>query len=234
MKLSITKEEINELPLGNFQGAIHLISSEEEVEKEVALLRREGCLGFDTETKPVFKKGQTHPISLIQLANIHRASIFRLGKIGMPKALKALLEDESVMKIALDPGFELKKLEAENGVTGKGFVDLAKISVKIGASTNGLRGLAALFLGIRISKSSQTSNWEREDLSEKQVLYAATDAWVTLRVYLEMKKQGFVGERVEFYKPEPKKKKEKFRYRQHRSSKEILNHGGQGEGKEEN
>ncbi|EKD27373.1 MAG: 3'-5' exonuclease [uncultured bacterium] len=193
MNFTISKDEINVLPLKSFEGEIHIAYSEKEAEAIVEYIKNQPILGFDTESKPSFKKGENNPISLIQISTRTHACIFKIDKEGITKGLKDILEDEKILKIGQEPSYELKKLNTEHGLTPRGFADICKIAAFCNCTPRTLKALAAIFLQIRISKQEQTSNWNRPKLTEKQVLYAATDAWVTLEVYLKMKSLGLTA-----------------------------------------
>jgi len=190
--LVLTKEQVNRLPLGCFTGEIILVDSPDKMEQALSLLAGERLLGFDTETRPSFRKGESHPLALLQLASQTRASLFRIHRAGIPRALKDLLEDERVVKVAQGLEDELKRLLSEQGVRGRGFVDLVPLTRKLKIQPHSIRGLAAHFLDLRIAKSAQTSNWESPRLSEKQLRYAATDAWVCRQVYLALQSRGLL------------------------------------------
>lgn len=195
---SITKEEINQLPLIQFKGEILVANTLEEAEDYASWFLSQPLIGFDSETKPCFKKGETRPIALIQIATEDKACLFRICKTGMPPSLRTIMEDEQIRKVALDPLFELKKLQAEYGIQAKGFIDAARISKQLKSSTHGLKGLAGLFLGFRISKTCQVSNWEKNDLTPSQLVYAATDAWVCLLLFREWEKRNLLPFPLEY------------------------------------
>lgn len=197
-KYSITKEEINELPLMQFKGEIWVANTLEEAETYASYFLNQTLIGFDSETKPCFKKGETRPIALLQIATEDKACLFRICKIGMTPSLKKIMEEESLRKVALDPLFELKKLQAEYGIQSRGFIDAGRISKQLKCSTHGLKGLAGLFLKFRISKSCQVSNWEKKDLSPSQLVYAATDAWICWMLFREWEKQKLLPFPLEF------------------------------------
>lgn len=195
---SITKEEINQLPLLQFGGEILIANTLDEAEGYASYFLNQPLIGFDSETKPCFKKGETRPIALIQIATEDKACLFRICKTGITPSLKKIMEEEGIRKVALDPVFELKKLEAEYGIQSRGFIDAARISKQLKSSTHGLKGLAGLFLRGRISKTCQVSNWEKKELSPSQLVYAATDAWICLLLFREWEKQNLLPCPLEF------------------------------------
>ena len=179
----MTKEQINAHPIGRYRGRIHLIRTPEQVERAVRELEKEKVLGFDTETRPTFRAGQGHPPAVLQLVGEQAAYVFQLQHCGLPEALLQLLAHPEIIKagVALDRDVqELKKLAP---FTPAGFVDVGDLARQAGCTNHGLRGLATLLLGFRISKNSQTSNWARETLTRTQLEYAATDAWVGRELY---------------------------------------------------
>ena len=178
------KEVLSQLPLRGFAEEIIVIPPESHalIAEACAALRSERVLGFDTETKPNFKKGEPqNPICLVQVASHSRACLFRLERgQPMPPPLCSLLEDEDVLKVGIDICKELKQL----GVATSSAIELRPLAIRAGCRALSLQGCAAAFLGIRVSKGSvTTSNWEAPELSQAQCRYAATDAWVCLAAY---------------------------------------------------
>jgi ribonuclease D len=191
---TITKEQLMELPVGGFRGEIILIYTKKKAEDAAENLLRHEVLGFDTETKPVFKKGQRqNPIALIQLSTERTAYLFRVNETGMTPGLRRVLESPDILKVGQALKYELATMKRELGVKGAGFIDMLDIAHKLETEPKSVRGLAALFLGIRIIKSMQVTNWERHRLSAKQKMYAATDAWACLEVYKELKRKGLLS-----------------------------------------
>lgn len=193
--LKISKNEVNELPLGQFQGEIHLIDDMQLIPDVVGELRQYVRLGFDTETRPAFKKGVSYDVSLLQLSTLDTAFLFRLNHIGFPDSIKRILEDPNIVKIGAAVRDDLKALRKLNeNFTPLSFFDLNEELKKIGFHNVGVRNLSAMVLNIRISKSEQVSNWEAESLTEKQKLYAATDAWACLEIFEELNQKGYLDE----------------------------------------
>ncbi len=186
----ITREEINELPLKQWQGPIHLLTRQEQIPEAIDRLQREKILGFDTETRPAFQKGRSYPPALLQLASQQEVFLFRLASIGLPGALRDILADPAIIKAGVSLSYDLRELNRIAPFTGRGFIDLAREAKRLHIKNHGLRGLCAVLLGFRISKSQQTSNWSRQHLSQAQQRYAATDAWVGRELYFAIKKLG--------------------------------------------
>lgn len=183
----ISKEEVNQLPLIRFEGPIHLIRHDREVPGAVERLATAPVLGFDTETRPVFRPGQkSGGPALLQLATLEEAWLFQLRKIKHLEPLFALLANPAILKTGVAPRDDIKGLQSLSDFEPANFIDLSKIAGGLGIITTGLRNLTAMFLGGRLSKRAQVSNWAVENLSNAQKVYAATDAWISLRLHLEL------------------------------------------------
>jgi ribonuclease D len=183
---SISKEEIHELPLTSFDKEIYVIEEEEQILEAVEYLRMQSILGFDTETKPAFKKGQKHNVALLQLATNEKAFLFRLNKIRFNGPIRKILADSTIVKVGAAIRDDLKALNNKNAFVPQSFIELQEMVKKYGIQSFSLQKLSAIILGIRISKSKRLSNWEAETLNEAQQKYAATDAWVAYEVYKKL------------------------------------------------
>jgi ribonuclease D len=179
----ISKEEVAELELIQYEGPIHLIDSMEAFEQEIDQIEKEPVLGFDTETRPSFKKGRVYPTSLIQISSLEQSWILRVSRIGYPKRLLKLLSSESPLKIGLGLQDDLRKLRADFQFDAQGFLDLQNYVKAFHIDELGLKKITAIVLDRRISKSQQVSNWDADRLTEAQLRYAATDAWICLMIY---------------------------------------------------
>jgi len=187
---NIDDETLKTLPVKSFDGDIFMIDTEEKAERAGSLLMHEAMLGFDTETKPSFRKGRIHQVALLQLATSDRAFLFRLNKIRLPGFLIRILEDPSCLKVGVAIKDDLKSLIRLRSFTPAGFVELQDYVKNHGIADNGLKKLTANVLGFRISKRNQTSNWEQDVLTEDQLRYAATDAWTCLEIYRKLNHQA--------------------------------------------
>jgi ribonuclease D len=183
---NITIEEIKELDLSWFEGEIFLVDNIEKFYQVIPKLQKARLLGFDTETKPSFKKGRKNKVSLLQLADDKIACLFRLNKIGLPDELVAILSDPEVIKTGVAIHDDLKMLSGIRKLEPNGFIDLQGFVKNYGIESSGLKKLAAIILGFRISKSQQVTDWEAKQLSEPQLIYAATDAWVCHEIYKKL------------------------------------------------
>lgn len=184
---TITKNDIKELPLKHFEGIINVIEDPLQADAIAEKLQKEKIIGFDTETKPSFKKGVSNNISLLQLSTEEEAFLFRLNITGFNGELTRLLSNPKIKKIGVGIRDDLRGLQRLKKFTPKGFVDIQELAPKYGIEVLSLKSLAGLLLGIRISKRQRLSNWEADALSEGQKLYAATDAWAALKLYNKIK-----------------------------------------------
>lgn len=189
---NITKEDIQRLPLISFEGEIVIVDSKEGLHEAIGYLRNQPIVGFDTETKPAFVKGEYNPTALIQLATQDKAYLFRLNSIGYPDSLFNLLEDETITKLGISLLDDLKDLKKLRHFEPAGFIDLNHIAKELGIKHIGVRKLAAIFMEHRISKSQQVSNWENKKLTLGQQRYAATDAWICLEIHHQLKRTGYI------------------------------------------
>lgn len=178
----MTPEEINLLPQMDFQGEIKLIVRPAEAREAVATLRNEKFLGFDTETRPSFVKGEFHHVALLQLATAHTAYLFRLSKADLMPDLIPLLADAKIIKAGVATRDDVRALVKLHPFEPAGFVDVALKFARPG-HTPGLRTLAAEHLGVRLTKAAKTTNWEANHLSDIQLSYAAKDAVVGFLLY---------------------------------------------------
>ncbi len=185
---TITKEEIRLLPKKSFEGRVIVVDTFSAFKKFIPVLKEEKLWGFDTETRPAFKKGTFNKPALIQFANEAYAFLFRLNRIGLPKELSYIIEDPDILKIGVALHEDLKDLNIYRKIKPAGFTDLQKYGGQFGIESKGLEKLTAIVLGFRISKSQQVTDWERRVLSPSQITYAATDAWVCYRIYKELQR----------------------------------------------
>jgi ribonuclease D len=187
---SVTDEDLKKLPVMQFEGRVKLVDNMQKFHHAINEISRCKILGFDTETRPSFKKGTRHKVSLLQLADDRNAWLFRLNMIGLPPELGALLSSPDIVKVGVAVHDDIKALRSLETFEPGGFVDLQTVVAAHGIKQLGLKRLSASVLGFSISKSQQTSNWEAPGLSPQQQVYAATDAWVCRRIYLQLNGKG--------------------------------------------
>ena len=182
----ISNEQTALLPAVEFRGKILLVEQERDIAEACKQLAQQPQIGFDTETRPSFRPGVTFRVSLLQLSTPTVCYLFRLNKIPLAKPILQLLEDRRVLKIGADVAGDLRSLRQIRHFRDGGFVDLQGIAPEWGIGEKSLRKLSAIVLGRRVSKAQRLSNWEAATLTDKQQLYAATDAWVCTRIYEQL------------------------------------------------
>ena len=187
MQYAITKAEINEKPLIEYSGAYSMIRDDNALAEVLPLIKMEKVLGFDTETRPAFRKGESYLPSLLQLGGENHVWIFQLQKLQNLDDLFGILADEQIIKTGVAIARDIQELRDLRDFEPGGFKDIGKMAEKLLFRNTGLRPLSALLLNGRISKGAQVSNWATDQLSEKQEKYAATDAWVSREIYLALK-----------------------------------------------
>jgi len=191
-KLHITKVEINELPMRQYKGRIILCKTKEEAEVAAEKLLKETLLGFDTETRPAFRKGESYDPSLLQLATETEVYLFQLQQCGLTPNLLKLLSSPNIIKAGVAIDRDVSELQAFAQFQPAGFVELATCAKEARIKNLGLRGLTAILFGFRISKKEQVSNWARKELTQSQQTYAATDAWLGRKIYLSFKDSDYI------------------------------------------
>jgi ribonuclease D len=183
---TISKEEIARLPIKTYSGPIHLVDSDAKALSAAHALGGEEVVGFDTETRPAFKKGESYLPSLVQLAGKSGVYLFQLRHIHAPAPLIHILNDKRVLKSGIAVDDDIKNLNKLFPVDPASFVELAEMASKAGIKHAGLRGLAALLFGFRISKQTKCSRWDSPKLDRGQIVYAATDAWICRELYFAL------------------------------------------------
>ena len=183
----IDKSAISTMPTVVFEGRIITLDTAADVDKAVKALSQESVVGIDTETRPSFRKGVQHNVSLIQLSTPDTCFLIRLNRTGMPDSLIAFLEDKQIAKIGLSLHDDYQALNKRHKFKAGGFIDLQKEVGNFGIEEMSLQKIFAIIFKQRISKSQQLSNWENDVLTDKQKQYAATDAWACLKIYKQLK-----------------------------------------------
>ncbi len=194
LQREISRAQVNELPIRRYEGEVLLVESPEDLERAMADIRGESALGFDTETRPAFRKGESHLPALAQLATARAVYLFRLQRQDFGGAMAQILSSERIVKAGVGLAHDLRELERLFASQPASVVDLGAAAKRRGVRQTGLRNLAGLFLGFRIPKGTKTSNWAARRLSPQQIAYAATDAWACRELYLAFRRLGLVDE----------------------------------------
>jgi len=189
MESSITKETISTLEPETFEGKIVEVKSLSEAKRAVKYLSRYSFIGFDTETRPTFKKGVHYDIALIQLSTENICFLFRLNKIGFPPCLIDLLSNPNVKKVGLSLRDDFASMNRRQVFTPNGFIDLQKMVQEYGITDISLQKIYAILFHKKISKRQQLTNWETDVLTDLQKNYAALDAWACLKIYNKLRNE---------------------------------------------
>jgi ribonuclease D len=189
--ISISHEEINSLPLKSFSGKTTVITEAKKLSAIFKEVSQYEIVGFDTETRPSFVRGQIYQVSLLQLAIPEKVFLVRLNHTGFVDELIEFFENEKVVKAGVGIRDDIKILNKIREFKAAGFTELSTLARQVGFEVESVKKLTALLLGFRISKGAQTSNWEAPTLTEKQIMYAATDAWVCLEIYKKLSQRKF-------------------------------------------
>jgi ribonuclease D len=182
----MSKDEINTFPIARWTGPVSIVRTRDELAAAMRKLTGHTLLGFDTETRPAYRSGESYPPALLQLACETEVFIFQLKHLGLAKPLLQILSDPTITKAGVSLDYDIRELKKMSRFKALGFVDLGECAKKAGIKNHGLRGLAAVLLGIRIAKGAKTSNWAKDALTRQQIQYAATDAWVGRKIYLAL------------------------------------------------
>jgi ribonuclease D len=185
---TISREAINELPIRRYEGAVRLVSTREEMEHAAADFAQERVVGFDTETRPSFRAGESHPPALAQVATARAGYLFQLRQADFSALRGKLISSKTTAKAGIGLDYDLRELRKTFAFEPAAIVDLGAVARRHQLEKSGVRPLAALFLGFRIPKGAKTTNWATRQLSPQQIVYAATDAWACRELYLKFEK----------------------------------------------
>jgi len=182
----IDKAFVSMLPRELFGGRVFVITTAAGAEQAVGYLLSQTILGIDTETRPSFKKGSCNTVALLQVSTHDTCFLFRLNLTGITPAIKRLLEDTRIPKIGLSLHDDILSLRRRGDFRPGNFIDLQKHVCELGVADLSLQKIYANLFHRRISKNARLSNWEADVLTERQKLYAATDAWACIMIYEEL------------------------------------------------
>jgi ribonuclease D len=182
------KHAIGTLPKVSFPGRIITVFTKDDVDTAVDYLLDSDILGVDTETRPIFKRGQNYKVSLLQVSTHNICFLFRLNLTGMVPAIIKFLEDTKVPKIGLSWHDDILGLQRRVKFKPGNFIDLQNLAPKLGIEDKSLQKLYANIFHEKISKSQRLTNWAADQLKEAQKMYAATDAWTCINLYEEIQR----------------------------------------------
>lgn len=193
LKRRLSREEINAMPLRAWDGNVQIIRNFAQWRAAQEKMREDGVLGFDTETRPTFRKGKLNAPALMQIATADTVFLTQLGWVPFGAFQASLLSDPAIIKVGVGIGDDMRALGKVYPFEPAGVVDLAKVAMEHGMPNHGIRSLAASLFGWRISKGSQCSNWSLRQLSPRQIAYAATDAWIGRMIYMRFVELGLAS-----------------------------------------
>ena len=189
---SISREEMANLPIRRYEGRVLLVEDERSLAHAAEDIQRDEVVGFDTETRPSFRPGESHPPALVQVATARAVYLFPLLKLDCSAVLAPLLSARSILKTGISLADDLKKLHQSINFNESAVLDLGHVAQRHGMKQTGLRNLTGIFLGTRVPKGAKTTNWAAPRLSQQQITYAATDAWACRELYLKFREIGLL------------------------------------------
>ena len=188
----ISHEEMNELPIRRYEGPVHVVARHSDLGHAMQDILQEGVVGFDTETRPAFRPGESYPPSLVQFATASAVYLLQVQQQDLLGAMAEVLSSGKIVKVGVSVTDDIRNLKKLFEFDERSVVDLGKVAKRHGLKQTGVRNLAGIFLGARIPKGAKTTNWAVRRLTPQQIAYAATDAWVCRELYLRFKELQMV------------------------------------------
>jgi RNA polymerase sigma factor for flagellar operon FliA len=175
---------------------VRLVRTPEEAARALADMSSRDVIGFDTESKPTFRKGEesTGP-HLLQFATDETAYLFQAARpdatAPLLDTLRALLESPTLLKVGFGLTDDLRRVRTKFGIEPNNVLDLSTALRIDKKHTLGAKSAVARYFGKTLQKSRRitTTNWSLPTLTDKQILYAADDAHVALRIYRRSREQ---------------------------------------------
>jgi len=189
---SISREDMVKLPIRRYAGKVCVVATPQELELARTDLLAEAVVGLDTETRPAFRKGESHLPCLVQAATARAVYLFQLRRVEVFPVLAELLAAPRIVKAGVSLADDLRALKRVFPFAEKNMLDLGDVARSSGLGQSGVRNLAGILLGFRIPKGTKTSNWAAPQLSEAQITYAATDAWACRELFLRFESLGMM------------------------------------------
>ena len=181
-----------ELPIRRYEGSVHLVAAPPELERAIRDICQESVIGFDTETRPAFRPGESYLPSLVQFATAGAVYLFQVQQQDYSAAMREIFSSGKIIKAGVSVTDDLRKLKKLFDFEESAVVDLGKVAKRHGLKQTGVRNLAGIFLGTRIPKGAKTTNWAARHLTPQQIAYAATDAWACRELYLRFQQLNLV------------------------------------------
>jgi ribonuclease D len=188
----ISREDMNELPIRRYEGSVYLVSEPEDIQRAMDDIRRQSVVGFDTETRPAFRPGESYLPSLVQIATADAVYLMQVQLQDHSAILREIFSSAKIAKAGVSVADDLRNLKKLFDFEESAVVDLGRVAKRHGQKQTGVRNLAGVFLGARIPKGAKTTNWAARRLTPQQIIYAATDAWACRELYLRFKELNWV------------------------------------------
>jgi len=189
---SISREEMNELPIRRYEGSVHVVAGPTDLQHAMQDILQESVVGFNTETRPAFSRGEAYLPSLVQFATASAVYLLQAQQKDFFGAMQEILSSEKIIKVGVSVTDDLRNLKKLFEFDDRSMVDLGKVAKRHGMKQTGVRNLAGIFLGTRIPKGAKTTNWAARRLTPQQIAYAATDAWACRELYLRFRELKMV------------------------------------------
>lgn len=189
---SVSREDVNQLPIRRYAGTVHLVATSADLQHAMKDILQESVVGFDTETRPAFKPGESYLPSLVQFATAGAVYLLQMRHENLFDATRDVLSSPNVTKVGVSVTDDVRALKKLFAFDEESMLDLGTVAKRHGLKQTGVRNLAAMFLGVRIPKGAKTTNWAARTLTREQIAYAATDAWTCRELYLRFKALGIV------------------------------------------
>jgi len=188
----ISREEMIELPIRRYEGSVHLVAAPPDLQRAIQDICQESVVGFDTETRPAFRRGESYLPSLVQFATAGAVYLFQVQQQDYSAAMREIFSSGKITKAGVSVTDDLRNLKKLFDFEESAVVDLGKVAKRHGLKQTGVRNLAGIFLGTRIPKGAKTTNWAARHLTPQQIAYAATDAWACRELYLRFQQLKLV------------------------------------------
>ena len=189
---AISREDMANLPIRRYEGEVCLVATPQDLARALADIRQEGVVGFDTETRPAFRKGESHLPCLVQVATASTVYLFQLRRSEVFDVVAELLAQPRLIKAGIGLAYDLRSLRLVFPFSEENVLDLGAVARRCGLDQTGLRNLAGILLGFRVPKGARTTNWAAAQLSAQQITYAATDAWACRELFLRFQSLGLL------------------------------------------
>ena len=188
----ISREEMSELPIRRYEGPVHVVAGQPDLQSAMQDIFQESVVGFDTETRPAFRPGESYLPSLVQFATASAVYLVQVQQQDFFGAMREILSSAKIIKVGVSVTDDMRNLQRLFEFDERSVLDLGKVAKRHGLKQTGVRNLAGIFLGTRISKGAKTTNWAARRLTSQQIAYAATDAWACRELYLRFKELKMV------------------------------------------